>query len=287
MKKLIVLGAVFVLAACSSKGPVKEATETPTSESSIAEAPTVVQEAATTPAAREEVPDRPPEKPVAPSQYAALNEAIKVQSDDRIYQAAAQILTQTPNDARALNALAMYHYKRGRFDLSRYLLRKAISGSPKMAELHSNLGTVQLAQNEKRDAIKSYRRALEINSDEPVAAANLGSIYVQERDFTKAQIVLEVAYRRGVRDPRVLNNYAIALTSAQKYEKAEELYKAILKDGSNNREALFNYATLLVDNMGKYQDGLDVINRLKFVGGPGDTRNRIIALENKAKAGLK
>jgi hypothetical protein len=39
--------------------------------------------------------------------------------------------------------------------------------------------------------------------------------------------------------------------------------------------------------MGKYQEGLDVINRLKFVGGPADTRNRIITLENKAKAGLK
>ena len=47
------------------------------------------------------------------------------------------------------------------------------------------------------------------------------------------------------------------------------------------------YETLLVDHMKQYNEGLEIINRLKFVGGPEDTRNRIIALENKAKAGLK
>ncbi|KYG61348.1 adventurous gliding motility protein T, partial [Bdellovibrio bacteriovorus] len=228
-----------------------------------------------------------PQVPTTPSQYAALNEAIKSQSDEKIYQAATQILTQSPNDAKALNALAMYHYKRGRYDLCRYLLSKAISSSPKMAELHSNLGIVQLAQGERRDAIKSFRKALDINNDEAVAAANLGAIYVQEKDYGKAQVVLETAYKRGVRDPRVLNNYAIALSAHRKYDKAADLYAQILKDNGNNKEALYNYATLLVENMGKYQEGLDVINRLKFVGGPSDTRNKIIALENKAKAGLK
>lgn len=286
MRKFILFIALLGLASCSSKGPVNEAAENE-QEVTIAEAPAPVDEDEKPAKAPVEEPARPPEKPVTPSQYSALSEAIKAQSDDRIYQAATQILAQTPNDAKALNALAMYHYKRGRFELCRYLLSKAILSSPKMAELHSNMGTVQLAQNEKREAIKSFRKALEINGDEAVAASNLGSIYVQEKDFTKAQVVLEVAYRRGVRDPRILNNYAIALTAHQKYDRAEEMYKAILKDSNTHREALYNYATLLVDNMGKYQEGLDVINRLKFVGGPGDTRNRIIALENKAKAGLK
>ncbi|WP_374078109.1 tetratricopeptide repeat protein [Bdellovibrio bacteriovorus] len=282
MKKIIVLFALLGLAACSSD-PVKE-TKTDAPVHTVTEAPVAEKEEPKPVVAEEPVR---PQVPTTPSQYAALNEAIKSQSDERIYQAATQILTQSPNDAKALNALAMYHYKRGRFDLCRYLLSKAISSSPKMAELYSNMGVVQLAQNEKRDAIKSFRKALEINNDEAVAAANLGAIYVQEKDYGKAQVVLETAYKKGVRDPRVLNNYAIALTAHRKYEKAEDLYQMVLKDSANNKEALYNYATLLVDNMGKYQEGLEVINRLKFVGGPADTRNRIIALENKAKAGLK
>lgn len=274
--------AVAGLSACSN-APKKE--EAPEAKSSVAEAPAVSQ--ADELAKPGKVEPARPVVPPAPSQYAALNEAIKVQSDDRIYQAATQILTQSPNDAKALNALAMYHYKRGRFELCRYLLSKAIGASPKVAELYSNLGIVQLAQNEQREAIKSFRKALEINSDEAVAAANLGAIYVQERDFAKAGIVLETAYRRGVRDARILNNYGITLTAQGKLDRAEEMYKAALKENNNSKEALFNYAILLVDHMQKYQDGLDLINRLKFVGGPADSRNRIIALENKAKAGLK
>lgn len=283
MKKILVILSFFVIAGCSSSS-VKE-TKTESSEvKTVTEAPVAKKEEPKAPVVEE--PARPV-IPATPSQYAELNEAIKAQSDDKIYQAATHILTQSPNDTKALNALAMYHYKRGRFDLCRYLLNKAIAASPKMAELYSNLGIVQLAQGERRDAIKSFRKALDISNDEAVAASNLGAIYVQEKDYGKAQIVLETAYKRGVRDSRVLNNFAIALTAHRKFDRAEDLYKTILKDNANNKEALYNYATLLVDHLGKYQEGLDLINRLKFVGGPADTRNKIIALENKAKAGLK
>lgn len=285
MKKSLILTALVFLAACSSSPKKESKTDSLAEETRITEAPTVQKEEPS-PTVSEPEPEKP-KAPVVPSQYAALNEAIKAQSDERIYQTATQILTQSPNDVKALNALSMYHYKKGRFELSRFLLNKAIAASPKMAELYSNLGIVQLAQNERREAVKSFRKALEINNDDPVAAANLGAIYVQEKDYNKAAVVLEIAYRKGVRDPRVLNNYAIALSATSKLDKAEELYKNILKDNSNNKEAMYNYAVLLVDRMGKFQEGLEVINRLKFVGGPADTRNKIIALENKAKAGLK
>jgi Flp pilus assembly protein TadD len=219
--------------------------------------------------------------------YATLNGAIQAQNDEKIYQSAAQILTSSPSDLKALNALAMYHYKRGRFELSRYLLGKAISANPKAGELYSNQGVVQLAQGEKREATKSFRKAMELNPNDAVAASNLGAIYVQERDFGKAQIVLETAFKKGVRDARVLNNYAITLVSQGKHERAQDIYRGILKENENNKEYLFNYAILLVESLGNYREGLEVINRLKFVGGPPETRNRIIALENKAKAGLK
>lgn len=288
MKKLTVYSSILVvLVGCSSA---------PKEESIVMEAPT--------PTAAKVVRDAPPPKkveaapvvseestnpatPAVSAHHSALSDGIKEQNDEKIYQSSTQILARTPNDMRALNALAMYHYKRGRFDLCRYLLNKAIASSPKTAELYSNLGVVQLAQGEQRDAVKSFRKALEINNNEAVASSNLGAIYTQEKDYSKAAIVLETAYKKGVRDARVLNNYAITLTAQGKFDKAQDLYKTILKENSNNKEYLYNYSILLVDNMAKYQEGLEVINRLKFVGGPADTRNKIITLENKAKAGLK
>ncbi|MGE5085386.1 MAG: tetratricopeptide repeat protein [Bacillota bacterium] len=288
MKKYTLILPVLVLAGCSSS-PVATNDRSDDSAMTVSDAPPIEGKASSEDVKPTPEPERPKAPPVVvgSSQYSNLNAAVKAANDEAIYRAATDILAQASNDPRALNALAMYHYKRGRFDLSRYLLTKALSANPKSPELYSNLGIVQLAQNERREAIKSFRKALEINRDDAVASSNLGAIYVQEKDYNKGVMVLETAYRKGIRDGRVLNNYAIALTAQGKFDKAADLYKGILKENNGNREAMYNYAVLLIDRMAKYEDGLEIIGRLKFVGGPGDTRNKIIALENKAKAGLK
>ncbi|MFZ4402557.1 MAG: tetratricopeptide repeat protein [Pseudobdellovibrionaceae bacterium] len=225
-------------------------------------------------------------KPVESSLYQKLDIAIKEQSDEKIYQSATDILSQNSEDHRALNAIGLYHYKKGRLSLAKSLLLKALSKT-QSSDLYSNLAIIELSLGEKDEAIRSLRKALEISSQDATASANLGALYVQEKDFNKARLVLETAYRQGVREPRVLNNYAIALTANQQYDKAAEIYQSVLKDQNNNKEVLFNYAILLIDHMGKFTEGLEVVNRLKFVGGPAESRNKINALENKAKAGLK
>ncbi|MFS4459657.1 tetratricopeptide repeat protein [Bdellovibrio sp. HCB2-146] len=293
MKKFILISILMGLTACSTTpsqdsqyGDIGSGSGGGDSSQSYSDAPSYEGEEKASNQAVAEEPEAP-RPPPSSSHYSQLNDAVKADNDEAIYKAATQILVQAPNDPRALNALAMYHYKKGRFDLSRYLLSKALGGQGKTSEIYSNLGIVQLAQNERREAVKSFRKALEMNSSDGVAAANLGAIYVSEKDYNKGAMVLETAYRRGVRDPRVLNNYAVALTATGKYDQAERVYQDALKASNSNKEVLFNYAVLLVEHSQKYQQGLEVINRLKFVGGPADTRNRIIALENKAKAGLK
>ena len=273
----------------NSKAKVEAAQEIKSKDS----ASTSLIEKATDSSSRTSVSEKP--KTIQSVEHAALTEAIRAQSDDKIYTESIHVLASSPHDIKALNALAMYHYKKGRYDLSRFLLGKALAAHPKSAEIYSNLGVIQLAQKETKDAVKSFRKALEIDLDDPVAASNLGAIYTREKDWAKANVVLEIAYKKGMRDPRLLNNYAITLTAMAKYEKAEVFYKEILQENQpsataslvSNKEILLNYAILLVERMGKYSEGLEVINRLKFVGGPGESRNKIIALENKAKAGLK
>lgn len=287
MKKLILgtslTSLLLLLAACSSE---------PTRVESPVDRPAAKSAATHTPMVEDDVADVIPEKEkpkpnVVVSHYDALNEAIKTQNDDKIYSTSTQILSQSPTDLKALNAIAMYNYKKGRFEVSRYLLAKALSTHPRSSELYSNLGIIQLAQNERREAIKSFRQALDINNGDSVASANLGAIYVQEKDYAKALIVLETAYKKGMRDSRIAGNYAVALTANKNFPKAEEIYQSALKDQNNNKELLLNYAILLIDHLNKNQEGLDVLNRLKFVGSTSEMRNRINALENKAKAGVK
>jgi len=295
MKKYILILAIVGLAGCALRGSKSDSsTDTTPSEESAADSVSLdVDSNSTTPAAKaaadEKNTERAQEKAAAVSaaSKANLGEAVKAQSDESIYASATQVLAQSPNDVKALNALAMYHYKQGHVELARYLLNRALSVNANAMGVYSNLGLVQLAQDEKKEAIKSFRKALSIKNDDVVAAANLGSIYVQEKDYAKALPALEVACSKDQKDPAVWNNYAVALMVGQKFDQAAEIFKKLMKENAPGKEILFNYATLLVDDLNKYQDGLDVINRLKFVGEPGDKQNRIIALENKAKAGLK
>ncbi|AZZ37673.1 adventurous gliding motility protein T [Bdellovibrio sp. qaytius] len=216
-----------------------------------------------------------------------LTEAIRAQNDDAISQATTEILTQNPKDLRALNALAMVYYKRGRYEAAEYLINKAMVIDKNRAELYSNMGLIRMAQGEKREAIKAFRKGLELNNDDAVIGANLGSIYVKEKDYLKAELALEVPVRKGTKDMKTLNNYAIALTGTGKYDKALSIYETLMKDNPGQRDIMLNYSILLIDHKQKYREGIDVLNRLKFVGAPSESRNLIKDLESKAKAGLK
>ncbi|MFP5518694.1 MAG: tetratricopeptide repeat protein [Bdellovibrionia bacterium] len=239
----------------------------------------------------------PPSQPVSAASARAtapsgrggsnLDEAIQSKSEERIFTAARDAIARNPNDVKALNAMAMYHFNKGRTDLAEHLLKRGIKASPRSFELYNNLGIVQLSTQQNREAVLSFKEALSINPNDPVASANIGAIYVRERDYAKAVIALETAYGRGNKDLKTMNNYAVALTARGDAKKAKSIFKDILKEDQNNREALLNYAITLIDHLGENEEGLDVINRLKFVGGPSESRQIINTLENKAKAGLK
>ncbi|HRO68456.1 MAG TPA: tetratricopeptide repeat protein [Pseudobdellovibrionaceae bacterium] len=279
-KKYLILAGLFALTACSSAP--KE--ETPAAAPAPWEKENIQIPATSAPEKQSA------SKPAASSErdpVADLTAAVRGQNEERMKLAADEVLKQSPDHPLALNTLALYHYRKGRFELAGYLLGKAIQKDSQQASLHSNLGLVQLARGEKTAAIRSFRKALDLNGQDGTAAANLGTLYVMNKDYSKAVYALETAYRQGVRDAKTLNNYGIALAATGKGTQARDMYEAALKDSSNNREVLLNYAVLLVDHLGKNEEGLETINRLKFLGVPSESRERVSLLENKAKAGLK
>lgn len=287
MKNLILFSLSLYLVSCASSGPDSTVEEAP---SPSEQGQIQVMDAQPSPTAtsheikREEKVAAPP---VANSMYDALNEAIKSQNDETTQKAASDILMQNPKDIRGLNALAVVYYKKGRYDAAQYLLNKGIGINPGASELYSNLGLVYLAKNERKDAVKMFRKALSANPKDAVAAANLGGIYVQEKDYNKALLALEIPYQKGIKDSKVLNNYAIALTATGKTKEASDIYEKILKENPSQREVMLNYSILLIENLQKNKEGLDLLNRLKFVGAPAEARDTIKNLENKAKAGLQ
>jgi Flp pilus assembly protein TadD len=228
-----------------------------------------------------------PVQATAGTETQALIEAVRSGSDDQIVRAATSILSKHPMDAKALNALGFVHYKRGQFAAAALMFDKAIKSDPRSSEVHNNMGLTFLAQKESREAIKSFRRALEANSGDGITAANLGALYIEHRDYNKALVAMEIAYRKNSKDHRILNNYGIALAATGKHSQARDMYKQALSLNSNSKDVMLNYAILLIDHLNKNDEGLDLIGKIRFLGPSPEARNRINALENKAKAALK
>jgi Flp pilus assembly protein TadD len=225
--------------------------------------------------------------PAKPIKYNVLNSAILSKNDERIRNASIEVLQNSPKDIKALNSLAMSYLQKGNTEAALMLLNKMISIEPRSSSAHSNLGLLYLGRNEKRDAIDMFKKALEYDSDNHTAAANLGAIYVKEKDYTKALIALEQTVEEGKADDSTINNYAIALTATGQEQEAASIYEKLLNKNTSNKNAMLNLAIVYIDKLNKFDEGLDLINRLKFVGPDLDARQTIKELENKAKAGLR
>ncbi len=290
MKYLIVLGISLIISACATENapPAQQPKQDTISDNepmpSIEGAPEERTETKNQ-KKNESKASAPP--PMATSMYSALRKAVESQNEENIQKASSDILALNAKDPQGLNALGLYHYKKGHLDAAQFLFNKGIAANPNSSELYGNLALVELAKGDRRDAIKTMRKALEINPQDGFAGANLGFIYVQEKDYLKAIFALEVPIKKGMKDYKIMNNYAIALVGNGKVKEAAEIYEKLLKENQSQREVMLNYAITLIENMQKNKEGLDLLNRLKFVGAPQDARDTIKGLENKAKAGLQ
>ncbi len=218
--------------------------------------------------------------------YANLEKAIASGNGERIKVASTELLQVNSKELKALNALAMYYYKNNKLAAAEMLLGKALAAHPKSSAVYNNWGLIELAKNEKKEALNMFHKALELDSRNYFAAANIGAIFVKEKSYQYAVFILEKFADSTVIQVDSLNHYAIALNGTGKFNEASEIYERILKKHPDHKMAMINHSILLIEKQAKYQDGLDLLSRLKFMGVEGADRELIKNLEVKAKNGI-
>lgn len=233
------------------------------------------------------VASTPEEISSSKSAQTALESAIAAGNYEQVKTESSNLLLINPKDIKALNSLAMYYYKRQNYEAALLLLNRALAADSNSSATYNNLGLIEIAKNNKREALNMFSKAILVDSKNFAAAANAAAIYVKEKDYNKAVFSLDNAVNNGKFVESSFNNYAIALGAIGEVEKAAAVYEKILKNNSGHREAMLNYAILMIEKQQKYKEGLDLINRLKFVGTENESRQVIKSLETKAKAGLK
>jgi Tfp pilus assembly protein PilF len=220
-----------------------------------------------------------------------LKEPFESKEERLMVEAVSKRLGKDQNDLIALNALAVFYYEQGKYGLSKILLGRALNAHPNEPGLHNNQGVIALAENKQRQAIGSFRKAMDIKSGYTVGAANLGSVFVEYRDYSRAADMLDSAYsairsdlRRGGKvSLEIANNYALALMGTGDNDKARDIFENILKADNGNSTALLNYAILLIHKIKDKKEGEKQLNRLRFIGEDGDNRMKK-AIEEMDKA---
>lgn len=292
MKYKIILSVLFLMfiSSCASK-QMEQQNVTPDSNNKSIE-PKKNQPQATV-AKSDALTQNPiPEKPIVnvskvDMNYEELDKAIASQDDDRIKAASLELLYQNSKDVKALNALAMYYFKKEQFGAAELLLNRAVSVKANTSGLYNNLGLLELIRKNERKALVNFQQALNLRTKNQAAAQNLSSIYTKQKDYKKAAELFRKMDSNDTLTVADYNNYAVALNATGKEKDAADYYEKILKVNPENRLAMLNYSILLINKQGKFQDGLDLINRLKFVGISEESRQIIKDLEIRAKAGLK
>lgn len=300
-KLIALVTAMALISACSSSSKKSDTAAQPppqqASDKGAAEAPgetSATSAESETKAAEKNAVGMSVGKGTSPSldaKYKPLAQAIRAGGAlklSAVQDETTKLLGANPNDAVALNALALVHLRQGRPGAAKLLLSRALDKNPSTAALQNNMGVALLQEGESEAAVLRFKEALKIDDRHAEALGNLGSIYAQAGDYTKALALLEPSYKKNHTNTAVANNYAIALRASKDYEGARKVYDELLKQNSRDVAVLLNYAILLIDFMNRPKDGLELVYKVKFIETERkDVLARANALEKKAKSELK
>ncbi len=220
----------------------------------------------------------------------ASNFALLAKSNrfDQMKDEATRNLAVNANDTAALNALALFYYKKNKLGASRIILDRILEKNPGYAPALTNLAVLDLAESEPAHALLNLKKSMKIDDRNPETLALVGSIYLKNKDYTKALSPLEQSYKNDKSNFQLANNYAVALTKNKSYDQAQKIYDEIMVQNSREPAILLNYAGLLVDYLNKPKEALNLVYKVKFI----ETENKDIIdlankIEKKAKSTLK
>jgi len=210
--------------------------------------------------------------------YESLQITLGGNDESVIEKTVANLLSQDPGDSKALNTLALYHLSKGRETLAKMILKSILDKDAKNAIIHNNLGVLYSQSGETRLAIEAFRKAVSLNPNYPIANANLGSIFAVGRDYGKAKHFLELAYRGGVKDLSVLNNFAVSLME-EGSSQAENIFKEALQIGASDSNVSFNYALYLTYIKKDFREAGALIDKIRFMGVPPKKKQALVRME--------
>lgn len=159
------------------------------------------------------------------------------------------------------------------------ILNEAITYNPKDAMAHYYLGNLYFELQPER-GIEHWEKSQSIDSSFYIVQRNLAWAALQyQKDLNKALSLYRKAFANSKEDPRLIYEYDFVCQSAKIPPQLR--YEQIFKNNRNiteKRSETFISELELLNNMGNYNDVIDVLAKHDFVESEGSTRYRDVYL---------
>jgi Flp pilus assembly protein TadD len=185
------------------------------------------------------LPTTPPQpaEPPAPPAVAILPPKPNLELDGGQTHGAV-IADETPKPSDPLTG-ARQRLAAGDTDGAFKLAKVAVLHQPKRSSAWNLLGRVQLQMGQRKEAIGSFEKAVELNPHSSFAQNNLGLALIYDKRFEQAVDALEQAVELEPVEGYMWNNLGMAYEQLDRLEEARDAYgKAVEMENDHARDSL-------------------------------------------------
>lgn len=166
-----------------------------------------------------------------------------------------EAVRQSPENAKALNAIGQIHLDAGRLPQARAALDRALSVNPGLGEAWNNLGGVELGAGNLQAALRNYQRAADLLPHAAYPLVNAGEALTELGDTTAAARQFQKAMEIDAKDPDPPNHLGMLAARGGRNAEAKEWFEKAITLRPDFGSAVNNLG-VLYSQMGQNQDAI-------------------------------
>lgn len=216
------------------------------------------------------------EHPEDPNARVALATLLRAARDyDGALEQAREALVRDPRNARALAEVGRVYRAREDLEVAELVFRKALDLG-ETAELHNDLGLLELSRGDTQAAFEAFGRAIALDPTFSDAHENQGSVLLHAGDYPGAAAEFRAVLEHDAEDVDARVALAICLRGQGEHQAAQREYEAALERAPAHAGALFDYAVLRAEFLDQRPQSIELFQRFLTVA-PGGLPEREVA----------
>ncbi|HEY2012459.1 MAG TPA: FG-GAP-like repeat-containing protein [Bryobacteraceae bacterium] len=166
-----------------------------------------------------------------------------------------EVVRQTPDNEKALNALGQIHLDAGRLPQARSFLERAVAANPRLGEAWNNLGGVESGAGNLKAALVDYQRAVELLPKAAYPLVNAGEVAAQLGDGSGADKLFRRALEVDPKDAEAANQLGMLAANQHREGEAKEWFQKAITLRRDHAGAINNLGVLYLQ-MGQANDAI-------------------------------